>query len=134
MVQTLIMLRGLPWPAHLSKVPDIASTHHEKLDGRGYPRRLVSEQLTIADRVMAVADIFEALTAADRPYKAPKTLTESLQIMARMAREQHLDGQLFRYFLHSKLWLVFAEKFIHPDQRDAVDMAAIDALSRTTSH
>ncbi len=130
MVQTLVMLSGLPWPAQLARVPDIASNHHEKLDGKGYPRRLPAEQLTTADRVMALADIFEALTAADRPYKAPKTLSESLKIMARMAREQHIDPELFRYFLHHRLWLKFAEKFIQTDQMDAVDVAEIDSLSR----
>ena len=127
-VQTLIMLRSLPWPAQLARVPDIAATHHEKLDGRGYPRRLPAEQLTLPDRVMALADIFEALTAADRPYKSPKTLTESLKIMAFMAKDQHIDADLFRYFLHTRLWLAFAEKFMRPEQIDAVDVAAIERL------
>ena len=127
-VQTLIMLRSLPWPAHLSRVPDIAATHHEKLDGKGYPRKLGADQLTLADRVMALADIFEALTAADRPYKAPKTLTESLRIMAFMAKDQHIDPELFRYFLHSGLWLEFAQQFMQPAQMDAVDVPAIEKL------
>ncbi|STQ89522.1 HD domain-containing phosphohydrolase [Iodobacter fluviatilis] len=127
-VQTLIMLRGLPWPARLAKVPDIAATHHEKLDGKGYPRRLSADQLSTADRVMALADVFEALTAADRPYKSPKTLTESLKIMASMAKDQHIDAELFRYFLHSKLWLVFAGKFMRKEQIDDVDIAAIEKL------
>jgi hypothetical protein len=130
MVQTLVMLRSLPWPEQLAKVPDIASNHHEKLDGKGYPRRLPAQQLTTADRVMALADVFEALTAADRPYKAPKTLSESLKIMAGMARQQHIDPELFQYFLHHKLWLEFAESFIRPDQIDMVDIAAVDAMSR----
>jgi HD-GYP domain-containing protein (c-di-GMP phosphodiesterase class II) len=127
-VQTLVMLRSLPWPAQLAKVPDIAATHHEKLDGKGYPRCLPATQLTVADRVMAVADIFEALTAADRPYKSPKTLTESLKIMAFMAKDQHIDAELFRYFLHSRLWQVFADKFMLPNQIDVVDVAAIERL------
>ena len=95
-VQTLVMLRNLPWPAHLARVPDIAASHHERMDGQGYPRRLAAEQLTLADRVMALADIFEALTAADRPYKTPKTLTESLKIMALMAKDGHIDVEIFR--------------------------------------
>lgn len=132
-VQTLIMLRSLPWPAHLSRVPDIAATHHERLDGRGYPRALAAERLTLADRVMALADIFEALTAADRPYKAAKTLTESLRLMAAMARERHLDAELFRYFLHSRLWLEFARKYLQPAQIDEVDLAAIEALLPPTA-
>jgi HD-GYP domain-containing protein (c-di-GMP phosphodiesterase class II) len=127
-VQTLIMLRSLPWPAQLARVPDIAATHHEKLDGNGYPRRLSADQLTTEDRVMALADVFEALTAADRPYKSPKTLTESLRIMAFMAKDQHIDTELFRYFLHSNLWRVFAEKFMQQDQIDNVDIAAIEKL------
>ncbi|MDZ7938602.1 MAG: HD domain-containing phosphohydrolase [Rhodoferax sp.] len=132
-VQTLIMLRSLPWPAHLSRVPDIAATHHEKLDGKGYPRKLPAEQLTIADRVMALADIFEALTAADRPYKSPKTLSESLRIMAFMAKDQHIDVELFRYFLHSGLWQTFADEFMHPEQHDAVDVAALEKLLPTAA-
>lgn len=127
-VQTLIMLRRLPWPAQLARVPDIAATHHERLDGKGYPRKLGAKQLTVVDRVMALADIFEALTAADRPYKAAKTLTESLRIMALMAKDQHIDADLFRYFLHSGLWREFADKFMQPAQMDDVDLAAIEKL------
>lgn len=127
-VQTLIMLRSLPWPEHLARVPEIAATHHEKLDGTGYPRKLPAAQLTVADRVMAVADIFEALTAADRPYKSPKTLSESLRIMAAMAKDQHIDAELFRYFLHSGLWQDFADEFMLPQQRDLVDVAALEKL------
>lgn len=127
-VQTLLMLRSLPWPTQMSRVPDIAATHHERLDGKGYPRRLVASQLTLADRVMALADIFEALTAADRPYKKPKTLTESLRIMAFMAKDQHIDAELFRYFLRSKLWLEFATRDMQASQIDAVDVDAIERL------
>lgn len=127
-VQTLIMLRRLPWPAQLARVPDIAATHHERLDGKGYPRKLGANQLTVVDRVMALADIFEALTAADRPYKAAKTLTESLRLMALMAKDQHIDADLFRYFLYSGLWRDFANQYMHPDQIDDVDLAAIEAL------
>ncbi|WP_342128830.1 HD domain-containing phosphohydrolase [Hydrogenophaga sp. OTU3427] len=127
-VQTLIMLRSLPWPSHLARVPDIAATHHEKLDGTGYPRGLGADQLTLADRVMALADVFEALTASDRPYKTPKTLTESLRLMALMARGQHLDAHLLRYFLRSRLWESFARKYMLPSQIDAVDIPAIEAL------
>jgi len=127
-VQTYIMLKGLPWPQQLSRVPEIAATHHEKMDGLGYPRKLPAERLTVLDRVMALADIFEALTAPDRPYKAPKTLTESLRIMAFMCKDHHLDTVLFRYFLHSGLWRSFAENFIRPEQCDEVDVAAIEKL------
>lgn len=127
-VQTYIMLKGLPWPDALARVPEIAATHHEKMDGKGYPRKLPAEQLTTADRIMALADIFEALTAADRPYKAPKTLSEALRIMAFMCKDQHIDVDVFRYFLHSRLWLEFAQRFMEESQIDAVDVAAIEKL------
>jgi HD-GYP domain-containing protein (c-di-GMP phosphodiesterase class II) len=127
-VQTLIMLRSLPWPAHLARVPEIAATHHEKMDGKGYPRKLPGSQLTVPDRVMAMADIFEALTAADRPYKPAKTLTESLKIMAFMCKDQHIDTELFRYFLHSRIWHDFATRYMQPAQIDQVDLAAIEKI------
>lgn len=125
-VQTYVMLRRLPWPAHLANVPEIAATHHERMDGKGYPRRLNAEQLTLADRVMALSDVFEALTAGDRPYKSAKSLTESLRIMVGMARGGHLDPQLLRYFLHSRLWEDFARRFMDPAQIDNVDLDALE--------
>lgn len=128
MVQTYIMLKGLPWPPGLEQVPELAATHHERLDGKGYPRRIPGERLGVLDRVMAVCDVFEALTAPDRPYKPPKTLSETLRIMAIMCKEQHLDPGLFRYFLRSRLWEVFALRFMKPEQRDAVDLDALEAL------
>lgn len=127
-VQTLVMLKRLPWPDSLKSVPDTAANHHEKMDGTGYPRRLRASELPVQDRVMALADVFEALTAADRPYKPAKTLSESLRIMARMCREQHLDTALFRYFLHSGLWRNYADELLRPAQRDEVDIAAIEGL------
>lgn len=130
-VQTYIMLRSLPWPAHLTRVPEIAATHHERLDGKGYPRRLDASQLSIADRVMALADVFEALTASDRPYKAPKTLSESLTIMVNMAREHHLDPDLLRYFLRSHLWETFARRYLSPEQIDQVSVADLEHLLDT---
>jgi HD-GYP domain-containing protein (c-di-GMP phosphodiesterase class II) len=126
-VQTIIMLSSLPFPPHLARVPDIAGTHHEKMDGTGYPRGLTAAQLTLADRVMALADIFEALTAADRPYKPAKTLSESLSLMAAMARQQHIDAEVFRFFLRSSVWRDYAERFLSPLQRDAVDVEALEA-------
>lgn len=121
-VQTYIMLRGLPWPSHLSKVPEMAASHHERLDGHGYPRRLAASQLAVPDRVMALADVFEALTAGDRPYKSAKTLSESLRIMTDMATEGHLDPELMLFFIDSRLWYVFACKFLLPEQMDDVDV------------
>ncbi|WP_374536464.1 HD domain-containing phosphohydrolase [Chitinimonas taiwanensis] len=127
-VQTYIMLKGLPWPKGLEHVPELAATHHERMDGQGYPRRLSADELSLLDRAMALADVFEALTAADRPYKPAKTLSETLRIMTFMCKEQHLDTGLFRYFLHSRLWERFAERFMHSAQRDKVDLAALEAL------
>jgi HD-GYP domain-containing protein (c-di-GMP phosphodiesterase class II) len=128
-VQTLIMLRRLPWPRHLARVPDIAATHHEKLNGRGYPRRLGADQLTVEDRIIAIADVFEALTAPDRPYKQPKTLSESLDIMARMAREGHLCPEMFGIFLREGIWRDFAQRHLNPIQIDAVDIVALSERS-----
>ena len=127
-VQTIILLSGLPFPPHLARVPAIAGSHHEKLDGTGYPRRLQGDQLTLADRVMTLADIFEALTASDRPYKPPKTLSEALSIMARMVREQHIDEEVFRFFLRSGVWQDYAQRFLPDSQRDSVDLDAIEQL------
>ncbi|KRD55547.1 phosphohydrolase [Acidovorax sp. Root275] len=124
-VQTIVMLSGLPFPPHLARVPSIAGSHHEKLDGTGYPRRLKASELTLADRVMTLADIFEALTASDRPYKPPKTLSESLKIMGHMVRERHIDAEVFRFFLCSGVWREYAEQFLPAAQRDAVDVEAI---------
>lgn len=126
-VQTYLMLRRLPWPAHLRQVPEIAATHHERMDGLGYPRRLGAGQLSVLDRVMALADVFEALTAPDRPYKPARTLSESLGMMAVMSSERHLDVQVFRYFLHSGLWRTYAESFLRAAQIDSVDVTALEA-------
>lgn len=122
-VQTIIMLSSLPFPRQLRRVPSIAGNHHEKLDGTGYPRRLGEEALSIPERVMAIADIFEALTAADRPYKAPKSLSESIKILVFMARDRHVDPQLLRLFLSSGVYRHYAERFLRPEQIDEVDVA-----------
>jgi HD-GYP domain-containing protein (c-di-GMP phosphodiesterase class II) len=127
-VQAITMLSDLPFPPHLSRVPSIAGSHHEKLDGTGYPRRLKGDELTLADRVMTLADIFEALTASDRPYKPAKTLSESIGIMANMVRNQHIGAEVFRFFLHSGVWRDYAQRFLVAAQRDTVDLDAIERL------
>ncbi len=124
-VQTFIMLNTLPWPDYLRRVPEIASTHHERMDGAGYPRRLDASRLTLEDRVMAITDVFEALTAADRPYKPAKPLGASLSIMTNMAMEGHLDPLLLRYFLETRLWESYGEHFLRPEQCGDVDIAAL---------
>ncbi|MDN7142360.1 HAMP domain-containing protein [Pseudomonas sp. JQ170] len=131
-VQTIIMLNTLPLPNHLKRVPSIAGNHHEKMDGTGYPRRLRKDDMSIAERVMAIADIFEALSAADRPYKAAKTLSESVKILGAMARDQHIDADLFRLFLTTGVYRQYGEKFLRREQLDDVDiqpyLAALDAV------
>ena len=129
-VHTLVMLSALPFPRGMQQVPDIAGNHHEQLSGGGYPRRLTAEQLSVPARIMAIADIFEALTAADRPYKKAKTLSESISIMMRMARERHIDAELFSLFLSSGIYLRYANKFLQPEQVDQVDVAGCVAALR----
>ena len=123
-VQTLIMLTQLPFPKHLRNVPEIAAGHHEKMDGTGYPRRLVRNEMSPVARMMAIADIFEALTAVDRPYKKGKTLSEAIRIMSFMKKDQHIDPELFDLFLRSGVYREYAERFMKPEQIDSVDVAA----------
>ncbi|MFT7687697.1 MAG: HD-GYP domain-containing protein (c-di-GMP phosphodiesterase class II) [Candidatus Azotimanducaceae bacterium] len=121
-VQTIVMLENLPFPRHLARVPEIAGGHHEKMDGTGYPKKLSKDEMSIPARIMAIADVFEALTAADRPYKKPKTLSASLKIMGFMVKDQHLDGELFQLFLSSGVYKDYADKYLLPDQIDEIDL------------
>jgi hypothetical protein len=123
MIQTIIMLSSLPFPRHLRQVPEIAGGHHEKMDGTGYPKRLTREQMSPVARMMAIADIFEALTARDRPYKKAKTLSEAIGIMSRMRRDHHVDPELFELFLTSGVYRQYAERYLLPEQMDTVDVA-----------
>ena len=120
MVQTIKMLTRLPFPKHLRNVPEIAGGHHEKMDGTGYPRRLRREDMSPVARMMAIADIFEALTAVDRPYKKGKTLSEALKIMAAMRKEQHIDPELFELFLRSGVYQEYAERYMQPALIDTI--------------
>jgi hypothetical protein len=122
-VQTIVMLSQLPFPKHLRNVPEIAGGHHEKMDGTGYPKRLRAGDMSPVARMMAIADIFEALTAADRPYKKPKKLSEALKIMSFMKRDRHVDPELFDLFLTSGVFRRYAERFLRPEQIDEVDVA-----------
>jgi HD-GYP domain-containing protein (c-di-GMP phosphodiesterase class II) len=123
MVETIRMLSRLPLPRHLSQVVEIAGGHHEKMDGTGYPRRLRRDQMSWPARMMAIADIFEALTAADRPYKKGKPLSEALAIMARMRDEAHIDPDIFELFLSAGVYRTYAERYLRPEQIDAIDPA-----------
>jgi len=124
-VATIKMLEALPWPRHLKNVPEYAGGHHERMDGKGYPRGLTREQMSVQARVMGIADIFEALTAKDRPYKKGKTLSESLEILGRMRLNGHIDPDLFDVFVRRRIYLRYAEMFLDKEQIDAVDEAKV---------
>ena len=121
-VRTIVMLEQLPFPKQLARVPEYAGGHHETMIGTGYPRKLRKEEMSIPARIMAIADIFEALTAADRPYKKAKTLSESLGIMAGMRARGHIDPDLFRLFLESGVYAQYAERFLSTEQIDLVEI------------
>ena len=125
MVQTIRMLSHLPFPAHLANVAEIAGGHHEKMDGTGYPKRLKRDDMSLPARIMAIADIFEALTAVDRPYKKGKLLSESLDIMAGMCKAAHIDPELFGLFVREKIYLSYAERFLRREQIDQIDNDAL---------
>ena len=124
-VVTIEMLETLPFPKHLRHVPEFAGGHHEKMDGSGYPRGLTGDQMSVQARIMAIADIFEALTAKDRPYKEGKKLSETLKILGFMSIEHHIDPELFRLFIDKQLYLKYAEDYLEPTQIDKIDPADI---------
>jgi HD-GYP domain-containing protein (c-di-GMP phosphodiesterase class II) len=121
--QTIVMLDAMAFPDNLRRVPEYAGTHHETLTGTGYPRRLGAAELSVPARIMAVADIFEALTASDRPYKKSKTLSEAVEILWGFKRRGHIDPDVFDLFLTSGVYLRFAERFLSPELIDHVDIA-----------
>ncbi len=122
---TIEMLEALPFPKHLQNVPEFAGGHHETMDGKGYPKGLTKEQMSVPARMMAIADIFEALTAADRPYKPAKPLSECLLIMKKMCENNHIDKDLYVVFIESKVYLEYAKQHLKPQQIDEVDHAFI---------
>ncbi|SNS99553.1 HD domain-containing protein [Noviherbaspirillum humi] len=124
-VVTLRMLESLPWPKHLQQVPEFAGGHHERMDGTGYPRGLTRDQMSVPARIMAIADIFEALTSRDRPYKKPNTLSESLRILGGFSQRNHIDPDLFDVFVREKVYLGYAQRFLDPSQIDEVDETTI---------
>ncbi len=126
---TIQMLEALPWPKHLMNVPEYAGGHHERVDGKGYPRGLRGDQMSVQARIMGIADIFEALTARDRPYKPGKTLTESLQILGKMRVDGHIDPDLFDIFVRTRVYERYAKEFMDPSQIDVVDVTKIPGYS-----
>jgi HD-GYP domain-containing protein (c-di-GMP phosphodiesterase class II) len=121
-VVTINMLNELPYPKHLRNVPEFAGGHHEKLDGTGYPMGLTKSQMSVQARIMAIADIFEALTARDRPYKKGKTLSQAMRILGFMKNDAHIDVDLFDIFVKEKIYLKYAESYLDPEQIDEVQM------------
>ncbi len=122
---TIQMLEALPWPKHLKNVPEYAGGHHERMDGKGYPRGLTRDQMSVQARCMGIADIFEALTARDRPYKKGKTLSESLSILGKFKLGGHIDPDLFDVFMWEKVYLKYAEQCMDKEQVDEVDLAQV---------
>ncbi|MBM3507511.1 MAG: HD domain-containing protein [Alphaproteobacteria bacterium] len=120
-VVTIEMLEQLPFPKNLARVPEYAGGHHERMDGKGYPKGLKKEDMSIPARIMAIADIYEALTAADRPYKKEMTLLQSLKIMKKMQAEGHIDADLFKLFVEAGVYRRYAEAHLKPEQLDTVD-------------
>ncbi len=117
-VATINMLDALPWPKHLKRVPEYAGGHHERMDGTGYPKRLKREQMSIQARIMGIADIFEALTARDRPYKPGMKLSEALRILGKLSSNGHIDPDLFDVFSREKVYLRYAEQYLEASQID----------------
>ena len=122
-IGTIKMLEGLPFPAELSRVPRYATTHHETMDGRGYPRRMHAGELSIPERLLAIADIFEALTASDRPYKKAKPVSEAIEILHRMVLDSHIDRDCFELFIREGVYRRYAKRFLPPEQIDDIDEA-----------
>jgi HD-GYP domain-containing protein (c-di-GMP phosphodiesterase class II) len=123
-VATIKMLEQLPWPKHLKNVPEYAGGHHERMDGKGYPKGLTRDQMSVQARVMGIADIFEALTARDRPYKQGMKLSQAMGIMHKFRMGGHIDPDLFDVFVNEQVYLRYAEQFLDPWQIDAVNPAS----------
>ena len=131
-VVTIEMLQQLPYPRNLRRVPEYAGGHHERMDGKGYPKGLTRDQMSLPARMMGIADIFEALSAKDRPYKPGKTLTECLQILGKMKLDNHIDPDLFDLFISEKVYLKYANEYLDPDQIDEVDEQKIPGYQPPT--
>ncbi len=130
-VATIKMLETLPWPRHLKNVPEYAGGHHERMDGKGYPRGLTRDQMSLQSRMMGIADIFEALTAADRPYKNGMTLSQAITIMCKMRDNGHIDPDLFEVFVREKVYLRYGHEFLEPAQVDEVGAATLAQAARS---
>lgn len=125
---TIKMLETLPFPKHLKNVPEFAGGHHERMDGTGYPRGLKREQMSMQARIMAIADIFEALTAKDRPYKEGKKLSETLRILGKLKEQNHIDPDLFELFINERIFEKYAQQYLDQSQIDEVDLSLVPGL------
>jgi HD-GYP domain-containing protein (c-di-GMP phosphodiesterase class II) len=126
---TIKMLESLPWPKFLKNVPEYAGGHHERMDGRGYPQGLTRNEMSLQARILGIADIFEALTARDRPYKAGKTLIESLTILGQFKLNGHIDPDLFDVFIREKVYHDYVKQFLSPEQLEEIDLSQIPGVN-----
>ena len=132
-VATIKMLEQLPYPKHLRRVPEFAGGHHERMDGNGYPQGLTRDEMSVQARVMGIADIFEALTAGDRPYKKAMPVSQALTILGHMKQDNHVDPDLFDVFLREKVYLSYAEKFLDAAQIDEIDLENVPGFEAAPS-
>ena len=117
------MLKEVPFPKKFEKVPKIAGSHHKTVDGKGYAaKEIINLEMTIRDKILAVADIFEALSAHDRPYRGPNTLSQIADILVQMVKDEQLDRDIVKLFLEEKLYLQYAKEYLAPTQIDEVDI------------
>lgn len=130
-VATIKMLEQLPYPKHLRRVPEFAGGHHERMDGKGYPKGLVREEMSVQARIMGIADIFEALTAGDRPYKKAMPISQALTILGKMKVDNHVDPDLFDVFMREQVYLDYAEKFLDRAQLDEFVLSEIPGFQAT---
>jgi len=119
---TIEMLESLPYPSHMKNVPQLAGGHHERMDGKGYPKGLTRFEMPLAARMMGIADIFEALTASDRPYKKAMPLSRALTILGKMKLDNHIDPDLFDVFIHEKVYQRYADEYLPLEQQDEIDL------------
>ena len=122
---TIDMLEQLPYPKKLRNVPEFAGGHHERLDGKGYPKGLTADQMSPQAKIMAIADIFEALTADDRPYKDGKKLSKAMRIMGYFRDDYHIDEDLFEIFVKEKIYKKYADQYVKPEQIDVFDEQSV---------
>lgn len=118
---SLEILQTLPFPKKYQRVIDIAANHHEKLDGSGYPRGLSAEELSLEDRILILADLYEALSSQDRPYKEPHTLSQIFEILSFMANEGLIDKTLLQFFFESGTYKQY-NPYLQAQQLDDVPL------------